>query len=88
MKKLTDLEVELPVKQVKSTTNIVQNILSSLNERVTLTIKIKDSEAKFTDLFDIVRSANQDYLQRGEVSNQRPELKVYAHTVEFLPQHF
>ena len=88
LKKLTDLEVELSVKQVKQTTNIVQNLLSSLNTQTTLTIKIKDSKVNFTDLFDIVRSANEDYLQRGEVSNQIPDLVVFANTIEFAPEHF
>ena len=87
LKKLTDLKVELTVKQVRQKTNIVQNILSSLNEQAALTIMIKDNKVDFTDLFDIVKSANQDYLQRGE-DNQRPDLEVFAHAIEFLPQHF
>ena len=63
-KKLTDLEVELTVKQAQQKTNIVQNILSSLNDTAALTITIKDNKVDFTDLFDIVRSAVQDYLNQ------------------------
>ena len=57
LKRLTDVEVELPIQNIKQS-QIVPNILKNLNVQTVLTIKLKEEKNKFFWFFEIMEAVN------------------------------